>query len=59
MRLCLRSAVTEPGDNENAVSWLRKAADAWHAVQSDPAFAAPHRREMREVEDALAGIERK
>jgi tetratricopeptide (TPR) repeat protein len=54
----LNSPVTEPGDRENALLWLRKAADAWHAAQSDPAFAAPHRREMREVEEALARIER-
>ena len=54
----LNSLVAERGDRENALSWLRKAADAWHAAQSDPAFAAPHRREMREVEDALARIER-
>ena len=54
----LNSRVTEQGDRQNALSWLRKAADAWHAAQSDPAFAAPHRREMREVEEALARIER-
>ena len=47
------------GRPEQALSWLRKAADAWHAAQSDPAFAAPHRREMREVEEALARIERR
>jgi hypothetical protein len=55
----LRSPVRQPGDRDNAVSWLRKAADAWHVAQSDPAFAAPHRREMREVEEALARIERR
>ena len=33
----LRSPVREPDDREHALSWLRKAADAWHAVQSDPA----------------------
>jgi eukaryotic-like serine/threonine-protein kinase len=55
----LNSPVRDPGDREHAVSWLRQAADAWHAAQSDPAFAAPHRREMREVEDALARLERR
>jgi hypothetical protein len=54
----LQSSVQQPGDRENAVSWLRKAADAWRAAETDPAFAAPHRREMREVEEALARIER-
>jgi eukaryotic-like serine/threonine-protein kinase len=54
----LDSPVRQPGDRENALSWLRKAADAWRVAQSDRAFAAPHRREMREVEDALARIER-
>lgn len=55
----LGSPVRQPGDREDALSWLRKAADTWHAAQSDPAFAAPHRREMREVEEALARIERR
>ena len=55
----LGSPVRQPDDREDALSWLRKAADTWHAAQSDPAFAAPHRREMREVEEALARIERR
>ena len=52
------SPVGQPADREDAVSWLRKAAAAWQAAQSDPAFAASHRREMRQVEDALARLER-
>ena len=55
----LHSPVRQPGDRDDALSWLRKAADAWHAAQSDPAFGAPHRREMREVEIALAQIDRR
>jgi tetratricopeptide (TPR) repeat protein len=54
----LHSPVRQPGDRDEALSWLRKAVDAWRAAQADPAFAAPHRREMREVEEALARIER-
>jgi TPR repeat protein len=52
------SPVRQPGDREDALSWLRKAMEAWQAAASDPSFAAPHRREMREVEEALARIER-
>jgi tetratricopeptide (TPR) repeat protein len=55
----LRSPVRQPGDREDALSWLRKAADAWHAAQSDSALEAPDRREMREVEEALSRIERR
>jgi eukaryotic-like serine/threonine-protein kinase len=54
----LRSPVRQPGDRQDALSWLRKAAEAWGAAQSDPAFTAVDQREMREVEDALARIER-
>ena len=53
----LRSPVRQPGDREEALFWLRQAAEAWHAAQSEPAFAAPHQREMREVEETLARIE--
>ena len=55
----LRSPVRQPGDREEALFWLRQAAEAWQAAQSDPAFAAPHWREMREVEEMLARIERR
>ncbi len=53
----LRSPVGQPGDRELALSWLHKALDAWRAAQGDPAFAAPHRREMHQVKDAIASIE--
>jgi hypothetical protein len=52
----LGSPVQQPGDREDALSWLRQAADAWRAAQSDVGFAAPHRREIHEVEEALARI---
>jgi tetratricopeptide (TPR) repeat protein len=52
-----RSPLRQPGDQEQAVSWLHKSLDAWHKVQAEPGFAAPHKREMREVEDALATLE--
>ena len=52
-----RSPVRDPHDADDAQTWLQKAADAWHAAQSDPSFAPPHRREMRAVEEALAGLQ--
>ena len=54
-----RSAVRKRGDLELARSWLQRAADAWHAAKSKPEFAAPHRREMHEVEAALASLEKR
>ena len=55
----LHSPVRQPGDRENALSWLSKAADAWRAAQSDGALAAPDRREIRHVEETLTRIERR
>jgi eukaryotic-like serine/threonine-protein kinase len=52
-----RSPLRQPGDHEQAASWLHKSLDAWHKVQAEPGFAAPHKREMRVVEDALASLE--
>jgi hypothetical protein len=52
-----RSPLRSPGDREQALSWLGKSMDAWRASQSDPGFGAPHRREMREVEEALARVQ--
>ena len=51
-----RSRVSQPADLEEARAWLTKALDAWRSAQSDPTFGAPHRREMREVETALASL---
>jgi tetratricopeptide (TPR) repeat protein len=53
----LRSPLRAPGDREQALSWLGKSLDAWRAGQAVPGFGAPHRREMREVEDALARVQ--
>ena len=53
----LRSPLRAAGDKEQALSWLGKSADAWRAGQAVPGFGAPHRREMREVEDALARVQ--
>ena len=51
------SRVSQAGDRKDAVTWLRQALDAWKAAAADPAFAAPHRREMGEVETTLARLE--
>jgi len=53
------SPVRAPGDLEQARSWLRKALEAWREAQNQPGFAAPQRREMREIENALARIEQR
>jgi hypothetical protein len=53
----LRSPLRAAGDREQALSWLGKSVDAWRAGQAVPGFGAPHRREMREVEDALARVQ--
>jgi tetratricopeptide (TPR) repeat protein len=55
----LRSPMRHPGDREDALAWLRKAADGWHAAESDSALEAQDQREMREVEEALTRIERR
>jgi tetratricopeptide (TPR) repeat protein len=52
-----RGPARQPGDREQALSWLRKSLEGWRRVQTEPGFAEPHRREMREVEDALAHLE--
>jgi eukaryotic-like serine/threonine-protein kinase len=52
-----RSPLRQPGDRDQALSWLRKSRDAWQRVQSNPGFAAPHQREMHEVEVALENLE--
>jgi tetratricopeptide (TPR) repeat protein/tRNA A-37 threonylcarbamoyl transferase component Bud32 len=52
-----RSPLRDPHDADDARAWLQKASNAWHASASDPTFAAPHRREMRDVDDALANLQ--
>jgi tetratricopeptide (TPR) repeat protein/tRNA A-37 threonylcarbamoyl transferase component Bud32 len=51
------SPVRQSGDRDDARTWLRKALEGWQSAASDPTFAAPHRREMREVEEALTRLE--
>jgi tetratricopeptide (TPR) repeat protein len=53
------SRLRQPGDREEALSWLRKALDAWQEARSDPAFAAPHQREMSDVEETLTRLEKR
>ena len=53
----LRSRARAASDQKDALSWLGKSLDAWRASQSEPGFAEPHRREMQEVELALARIQ--
>ena len=42
---------------EDALSWLGKSLEEWRASQSEPGFGEPHRREMGEVEVALAALQ--
>ncbi|MEO7653438.1 MAG: hypothetical protein ABIZ80_23510 [Bryobacteraceae bacterium] len=51
-----RSALQVREDAREAQVWLEKSLAAWRAVQSDGAFAPPHRREMLQVETALAAL---
>ncbi len=50
----MRSPLRLTSDREDALSWLGKSLDAWRASQSERGFGEPHRREMLEVEAALA-----
>jgi len=50
----MRSPLRVASDRQDALSWLGKSLDAWHASQSEPGFGEPHRRELQEVETALA-----
>ena len=50
----MRSPLRAPSDRKDALSWLTRSLDGWRASQSEPGFGEPHRREMQEVEVALA-----
>jgi tetratricopeptide (TPR) repeat protein len=50
----MRSPLRAASDQKDALSWLAKSLDGWRASQSEPGFGEPHRREMQEVEVALA-----
>lgn len=44
-------------DRTEAIAWLEKGLAAWRKVESDPAFAPARRKEMQQVEAALANLE--
>ncbi|HEU4891640.1 MAG TPA: protein kinase [Vicinamibacterales bacterium] len=50
----LQSPLRAASDRKDALSWLGKSLDAWRASLSEPGFGEPHRREMHEVELAVA-----
>jgi eukaryotic-like serine/threonine-protein kinase len=50
----MRSPLRAASDRQAALSWLARSLDGWRASQSEPGFGEPHRREMQEVEVALA-----
>jgi hypothetical protein len=50
----MRSPLRAASDRQDALSWLGRSLDGWRASQSEPGFGEPHRREMQEVEVALA-----
>src|SRR5262249_45094435 len=52
-----QSNLRAAGDREEAWPWIDGSLDAWRASQSEPGFGEPHRREMREVELALARLQ--
>lgn len=51
-----RSHPSATKDREEALSWLTRSLEAWRAAQAEAGFAAPHRREMHEVEEALSRV---
>ena len=51
------SDIGAAGDRGDALLWIGRSLDAWRASQSEPGFGEPHRREMREVELALARLQ--
>jgi len=45
-------------DRRQAREWLKKSLATWRELEPDPAFAPPHRKEMRQVEMAAADMDR-
>jgi hypothetical protein len=43
-------------DRAEAIEWLEKSLTAWRRVEADPAFAPTRRKEMQQVETALASL---
>jgi non-specific serine/threonine protein kinase/serine/threonine-protein kinase len=48
----------QPGDRDQALLWLHKSLDAWLAGKLEPGFAPSHQREMDQVVQAVARLER-
>ena len=59
IRALAEHAAREPGDRDQALLWLHKSLDAWRAGKLEPGFALAHQREMDQVTDALARLERR
>jgi len=55
----LRSPLRQPDDREQAISWLRKSAEAWRQAESHTHLGALQQYEMRETEQALTYLENK
>jgi len=55
----LRSPLRQPDDREQAISWLRKSAEAWRQSESHAHLGALQEFEMHETEQALAYLENK
>jgi tetratricopeptide (TPR) repeat protein len=45
-------------DRADALEWLEKSLAGWRKVESDPAFAPSRRKEMQQVEIALASLQK-
>ena len=56
----LRTALRDQAraDRAAAAGWLEKGLAAWRKVESDPAFAPSRRKEMQQVEAALANLKK-
>jgi tetratricopeptide (TPR) repeat protein len=53
----LRSPLRVASDRDDALTWLGRSVEAWRTTQSEPGFGEPHRREMHDVELALASVQ--
>ena len=52
-----QSPLREAGDRQAALTWLGQALESWRAVEPQPGFDVVQRREMRDVEAALARVQ--
>ena len=53
----LRSPLRTSSDRQDALTWLGRSLESWRAAQAEPGFGDPHRREMHDVELALAAVQ--